>query len=53
MINLSHETEVLAKRLVEAQRLSIEDAIRRALEHQALHHGPCRGKSFASLSGGA
>jgi hypothetical protein len=35
MINLPHETEALAKRLAEAQKLSVEDAIRRALEQQA------------------
>ena len=35
MINLSHQTEILAKRLAEAQRLSVEDVIRRALEQQA------------------
>ena len=39
MINLSHETEALAKRLAEAQRLSVEDAIRRALEQQAFTAG--------------
>jgi antitoxin VapB len=39
MINLTHETEALAKRLAEAQRLSIEDAIRRALEQQAFTTG--------------
>jgi antitoxin VapB len=32
MINLSQETEALAKRLAAAQRLSVEDAIRQALE---------------------
>jgi antitoxin VapB len=35
MITLSEETEALAKRLVAAQRLSIEDAIREALEDKA------------------
>jgi antitoxin VapB len=35
MINLSHETETLAKRLAEAQRLPVDEAIRRALEQQA------------------
>jgi antitoxin VapB len=39
MIHLSHETEALAKRLAEAQRLSVEDAVRRALEQQALATG--------------
>ena len=35
MINLSQETETLAVRLAAAQRLSVEAAIRRALEAQA------------------
>ena len=35
MINLSHETEVLARRLAAAQRVSVEEAIRRALEDRA------------------
>jgi antitoxin VapB len=35
MIDLSHETEALAKRLADAQRLSVDAAIRRALEKQA------------------
>lgn len=35
MINLSQETEALAKRLAAAQSLSIEDAIRLALEEKA------------------
>jgi antitoxin VapB len=35
MIHLSQETEALAKRLAAAQRLSIEDAIRLALEEKA------------------
>ena len=35
MINLSQETEALAKRLAETQRLSVEDAIRLALEEKA------------------
>ncbi len=39
MINLSDETEALAKRLAAAQRLSVEDAIQRALERQALITG--------------
>ena len=39
MIHLSHETEALAKRLAEAQRLSVEDAVRRALEQQAFATG--------------
>ena len=39
MIHLSRETEALAKRLAEAQRLSVEDAVRRALEQQAFATG--------------
>ncbi len=39
MINLSGETEALAKRLAAAQRLSVEDAIQRALERQAVITG--------------
>ena len=35
MINLSQETEALAARLAAAQRLSVEEAIRQALEAQA------------------
>jgi antitoxin VapB len=35
MIQLSEETEALARRLAAAQRLSVEDAIRRALEERA------------------
>jgi antitoxin VapB len=35
MINLSQETEALAKRLAATQSLSIEDAIRLALEEKA------------------
>lgn len=35
MINLSQETEALAKRLAETQSLSVEDAIRLALEEKA------------------
>ena len=35
MIHLSQETEALAVRLAAAQRLSVEEAIRRALEAQA------------------
>jgi antitoxin VapB len=35
MINLSQETEALARRLATAQRLSVEAAIQRALETQA------------------
>jgi antitoxin VapB len=39
MIDLSHETEALAKRLAEMQRLSVDAAIRRALERQATAEG--------------
>ena len=35
MIHLSQETEMLAERLAAAQRLSVEAAIRQALEAQA------------------
>ncbi len=35
MINLSQETEALAKRLAAAQSLSVEDAVRLALEEKA------------------
>jgi antitoxin VapB len=35
MINLSAKTEVLAKRLAEAQHLSVEETIRLALEEKA------------------
>ncbi len=35
MIALSHETEALARRLAEAQCVSIDDAIRQALEARA------------------
>jgi antitoxin VapB len=35
MLDLSQETEALARRLAAAQRLSVEDAIRQALEERA------------------
>ncbi len=35
MIELSRETEVLARRLAAAQRISVDDAIRQALEDRA------------------
>ena len=35
MIHLSQETEALARRLATAQRVSVEDAIRQALEARA------------------
>jgi antitoxin VapB len=39
MINLSQETEALAKRLATMQSLSVEDAIRLALEEKARTSG--------------
>jgi antitoxin VapB len=39
MINLSHETEALAKRLAEAQRVTVDAAIRQALEEKARASG--------------
>ena len=39
MIELSQETEALARRLAAAQRLSVEDAIRQALEERARSTG--------------
>lgn len=35
MLDLSQETEALAKRLAAMQRLSIDDAVRQALEERA------------------
>ena len=35
MISLSDETEVLARRLAEVQRITVEDAVRQALEARA------------------
>lgn len=35
MINLSQETEALAKRLAAVQNLSVDDAVRQALEERA------------------
>lgn len=35
MIDLSHETEVLARRVAAAQNVTIDDAIRQALEARA------------------
>ena len=35
MINLSDETEVLARRLAEVQHVTVEDAVRQALEARA------------------
>jgi antitoxin VapB len=39
MIDLSQETEALAKRLAAAQNISLDDAIREALEERALAKG--------------
>ncbi len=39
MINLTQEIEALAKRLAAAQQLSVEDAIRQALEEKARASG--------------
>lgn len=39
MISLSDETEVLARRLAEAQRLTVEDVVRQALEARAQETG--------------
>ncbi len=42
MVNLSQETETLARRLADAQRVTIEAAIRRALEASAQPPASCR-----------
>jgi len=39
MINLSQETEALAQRLAAAQHVSVDDAIRQALEARAVEAG--------------
>jgi antitoxin VapB len=39
MLELSQETEALAKRLAVLQRLSIDDAVKRALEEHARNTG--------------
>jgi antitoxin VapB len=39
MINLSQETEALARRLADAQSVSIEDAVKQALEARARDAG--------------
>jgi hypothetical protein len=39
MLDLSQETEALARRLAAAQRLSIDEAIRQALEERARSTG--------------
>jgi hypothetical protein len=39
MLDLSQETEALARRLAAAQRLSVDDAIRGALEERAHRTG--------------
>ncbi len=39
MISLSQETEALAQRLAQAQRLTVDDAVRMALEERARAEG--------------
>jgi antitoxin VapB len=39
MISLSQDVETLARRVAAAERTSVEDAIRRALEERARTHG--------------
>jgi antitoxin VapB len=39
MIDLSQETETLARRLAEAQHISLDDAVREALEERARAKG--------------
>ncbi len=39
MLDLSQETEALARRLAAAQRLSVEEAVRQALEERARSAG--------------
>ena len=39
MISLSQDVETLARRVASAERISVEDAIRRALEDRARAHG--------------
>jgi antitoxin VapB len=39
MIHLSQETVALARRLAEAQGISIEDAVKQAIEHSAREVG--------------
>ena len=39
MLDLSQETEALARRLAAAQRLSVEEAVRQALEERARKAG--------------
>jgi hypothetical protein len=39
MINLSRETEALARRLADAQRVTVEGAVRQALEARAFAAG--------------
>jgi hypothetical protein len=43
MLNLSHETETLAARLADAQRLPVDVAVRQALEAQARGRRSCVG----------
>jgi hypothetical protein len=42
MISLSDETEVLARRLAEVQHVTVEDAVRQAVEARATRQGSCR-----------
>ncbi len=53
MLDLSQETEALARRLAAAQRLSVDDAIRAALEERARSTGLARepqGRSPAEIA---
>jgi antitoxin VapB len=45
MIDLSQETEALAKRLAAAQNISVDDAVREALEERARAKGVVPGAS--------
>ncbi len=51
MIQLSQETEALAQRLAAAQRLSVEDAIRQALEERARRQGIALAPELRKLGG--
>jgi antitoxin VapB len=53
MINLSLETEALARRLAEAQSISVEDAVRQALEARARIAGLAPEPPRRNLSAGA
>jgi antitoxin VapB len=53
MLDLSQETEALARRLAAAQRLSVDEAIRQALEeraHSAGLAGTPQGRSPAEIA---